>query len=603
MASFNVCSHGCGDNDAEAPDRRRACRGTEIALGNEGRLLFGREDFGFFGGGGHDIGELETEALATVDDLKDETDDESGHAERGEHHEGSGVVVADRGLLGGHCACGERLSDVGVGGVEHFADEQREEPEADVLNPENQRVGRADDFGVDELGHAGPKRSGHERERGAEHEDGEVGHGDSADGRILELGQDEGEGEVAGYKEERAEHEHRSCAALMVDVVAEDGGDANGEEGEDGEDGRRALAFVAHDAESHEGDDGHRHKTPFEGRLTREVAGESTGGHDNHDDVLHHDHRVGSPERVGGDVGESQVALQHVDGILLEWEDGRVVEHAEQSHEPEARRGEDLAEVAQLEGVVFLFLGAGLGVKLLVHKEIDDKHDEGNHQEHHAEGHGARHRNDAAESGKHGRENHTRCYAETRESHFGTHGESHLAAFEPFDDAAADGDAGHFDSAAENHETDSRELGRGRHAFIEGGYAEFVENGDIVEMLGKPYVEARTCEGVGEGIPVDCGADEHDGTREDSGEAHAHLVEDDAGKNEEEDEDVEEGLRALHRAEGGGVPSLLALQEVFDRRENVHEDVGAEHCKRQQSERGPTRPGLVVESHGGFHGS
>jgi len=125
-----------------------------------------------------DVGQFESESFLLVHHLEDESDGECCYAEACEHDERPGVVV----LRG--------VGDAGVGLVEHFADEQREEPQADVLNPEDERVGGADDFGVNELGHAGPKGGRHEREAGAEDEDGEVGDAHSSDGVALELGQD-----------------------------------------------------------------------------------------------------------------------------------------------------------------------------------------------------------------------------------------------------------------------------------------------------------------------------------------------------------------------------------------------------------------------------
>ena len=56
-------------------------------------------------------------------------------------------------------------------------------------------------------------------------------------------------------------------------------------------------------------------------------------------------------------------------------------------------------------------------------------------------------------------------------------------------------------------------------------------------------------------------------------EAHTHLVEYYTRKDEEENKDVEESLGTLHRAERRGVPATFRLQQVFDRRQDVHEYV------------------------------
>lgn len=231
----------------------------------------------------------------------------------------------------------------GVGVVQHHADEGGEEAEADVLNPEDGGIGRADDLLVDQLGHRGPQGGGHQREGGAEDEDGDIGHHGAADGVALEDGQDEGEGEVADDQQDGAEHEHGGSLTLVVDIVAEDGGDGHGQQREHGEDGLGGATHVAHVAVDDEGHDGEGHEAELQAFLLREVAGEGADGHDEHDDVLHDGHLAAGPEGTLLGGVERQVALQHVDGIFLEGEDGAVVEHAEQSHEPETEAGEDLA--------------------------------------------------------------------------------------------------------------------------------------------------------------------------------------------------------------------------------------------------------------------
>ena len=109
-----------------------------------------------------DVGKFEADAFRLVDDLQQEAEQQGGNTEARQHDERRGVVE-----LGG-------IGDSGIGGVEHLADEQGEEPQADVLNPENEGVGRADDLGVDELRNAGPQGGGHEREAGAENKDGGI---------------------------------------------------------------------------------------------------------------------------------------------------------------------------------------------------------------------------------------------------------------------------------------------------------------------------------------------------------------------------------------------------------------------------------------------
>ena len=142
--------------------------------------------------------------------------------------------------------------------------------------------------------------------------------------------------------------------------------DLHCEEREHREDGLRALAHEAHIAVGDEGDDGNAQEQVLFGLVLHEIAREAGGGHDQHDDVLDDGHAGAGPEGVGRRLGERQVALEHVHRILLEREDGGVVQHAQQGDEPESAVGQDLADVADLERIVLLLGLAGLGVQFLV---------------------------------------------------------------------------------------------------------------------------------------------------------------------------------------------------------------------------------------------
>ena len=87
------------------------------------------------------IRQFEADAFLLVDGLQHEAEDEGSHTEAGEHHQWGGIVKL-RGV------CHTR-----VRGVEHLADEQGEQPKADILDPENQGIGRTDDLCVDEFRH------------------------------------------------------------------------------------------------------------------------------------------------------------------------------------------------------------------------------------------------------------------------------------------------------------------------------------------------------------------------------------------------------------------------------------------------------------------
>ena len=303
-----------------------------------------------------------------------------------------------------------------IGGFEHLTDEQREEPKADVLYPEDERVGRADHFAINQLRHTGPQRCGHERERRAEHQDGGEGQHDAAHGAALEQRQDEGEREVTDDEQDRSEHQHRGGLAFVVDVFAEDRRDADGQEREDGKDGFGRLAAVGHVAEDKQRGDGGHEQDAFH-HAPAEVARKGGDSDEEHNDVLHVSYRAGGPEAALGWRVEGDVALEHVHGVFLEREDGRIVEHAEQGHEPEAAVGEDAAEVLDVERLFGLFGLARLSIELAIHEEVGDEHDQGDEQQNHAEGYGTRHIGRRRHAGDDGREDHTGGYAEARQGH------------------------------------------------------------------------------------------------------------------------------------------------------------------------------------------
>ncbi len=109
----------------------------------------------------------------------------------------------------------------------------------------------------------------------------------------------------------------------------------------------------------------------------------------------------------------------------------------------------------------------GLLIEFLIHEEVNDKHYQGYHKQHDAECHRARNTDFAAKFGKHRREYHTCGNAEACQCHFRTHGQCHFAALEPFHNASAYGNTGHFNAAPENHEADSRQFCRCGHPFVE----------------------------------------------------------------------------------------------------------------------------------------
>ena len=125
---------------------------------------------------------------------------------------------------------------------------------------------------------------------------------------------------MASDKQYRAKHEHRSGFTLVVDKLAENRGDADGKKGENREDGCRGLAHITHHTVPHKS-----HNRYSQGRVTYnlilgEIACKGRRGNHQHNDILEDSHSVSSPERGLVGRGQSQVALKHVDGILLEGE-------------------------------------------------------------------------------------------------------------------------------------------------------------------------------------------------------------------------------------------------------------------------------------------
>ena len=261
---------------------------------------------------GEDVGELEADVFLLVDALEDETEEESNDAEASEHHQRPSIVITDGGSFGSHRAVGHSLDDIGIGLIEDLTDEHGEEPEADILDPEDEGVSRTDNLGIHELRNAGPKSGGHERERSAEHEDSEIRHHYSTDSRTLEQGEDESEGEVASDKKEGSEHEHRSCFTLIIDVITENRSDADSQEGEYGEDGSSRLTHIAHIAigyKSHNSEAEHR---DLHNLTLAEIACKRGTGYYDHDNILDHGHHIRCPHRVGGKFGESEPLLQAI---------------------------------------------------------------------------------------------------------------------------------------------------------------------------------------------------------------------------------------------------------------------------------------------------
>ena len=286
-------------------------------------------------------------------------------------------------------------------------------------------------------------------------------------------------------------------------------------------------------------------------------------------------------EDVGSGLGRDavEVALQHVGAVALEGEDGRIVEHAEQGHNPEDLAGENLHDVGELELVLSIVL-LGLGAQLAVEAAVEDgehgERDQTDEQQHRAEAHGGHH--SAHLGGYDGRDAEDGEHAHAGYGHLQAHGQGHLLALEPLGYGLRHRRAGHLTAAAEYHEAQRGHLGAGGQRRPPG-----VEPGGHLRRL----------EPVGDAHVLDAGAGEHHAGREHAGEAYAHLVQDETGQ-DEESEHVQYVLRCGIGAEDVGCPSALALHQGLYGRHHIHKHVAKEHRRGYQYQHSPAHPGAVV---------
>ena len=207
---------------------------------------------------------------------------------------------------------------------------------------------------------------------------------------------------MADNQQYGAEHQHCGGFTFVVDIVAEDRSDGHSQQREHCEDCLGGATHVTHKAVANQSYHGQSHQAEFQTFIFGEIACKRADSHDKHYDVLNDGYGnregIGATAPIGGGVGfdEGEVALEHIHGVFLEGEDGAVVKHAEQSHEPKSETGENLAKVADFERIVLLFGLAGLFVEFSVHKEIDDEHHKGDAQQHHTEFNGVVHMDVAA---------------------------------------------------------------------------------------------------------------------------------------------------------------------------------------------------------------
>ena len=92
---------------------------------------------------------LKAKVALAVKDLEVKGDQKGGHTESSEDDERNRVVVRDE--LGAGGLGGDDGWIVGVDARQNTSDKLRNEAEADVLNPEDKAVGRAENLLVDDL--------------------------------------------------------------------------------------------------------------------------------------------------------------------------------------------------------------------------------------------------------------------------------------------------------------------------------------------------------------------------------------------------------------------------------------------------------------------
>lgn len=109
-----------------------------------------------------DVWFFQTQVFLFVDNFENKTNQQCSQAQACEHYERPRVVIGHRGLLLCHGASCQILGNLRISSVKNLANQNWEQPQTDVLNPENQRVGTTDDFFRNELWHTWPQSCRHE---------------------------------------------------------------------------------------------------------------------------------------------------------------------------------------------------------------------------------------------------------------------------------------------------------------------------------------------------------------------------------------------------------------------------------------------------------
>ena len=118
--------------------------------------------------------------LLAIHDLKIKADQHRRYSKASQHHKSPGIIQLIWRSTGG------------IGAGKNVADQDREKPKSDILDPENQGISRSDNLLIHELGNRRPQGRGDQGEAGSKNEDRDVSDYGSADSAALEQRQDEG---------------------------------------------------------------------------------------------------------------------------------------------------------------------------------------------------------------------------------------------------------------------------------------------------------------------------------------------------------------------------------------------------------------------------
>ncbi len=108
------------------------------------------------------IRQFQSESFFLIYNFQDKPEHQRHSAKAGQHDQRIGIIVHHGSFLGGYSARRHLLRYTGVGRGQNLTDQQREQPQADVLYPKDKGVSRTDDFMVNQFRHRRPQRGRHQ---------------------------------------------------------------------------------------------------------------------------------------------------------------------------------------------------------------------------------------------------------------------------------------------------------------------------------------------------------------------------------------------------------------------------------------------------------